>query len=154
LRCNKKNCTRNRISIFRNTIFDLCKISVKQVLEILYYFSCRRTVSDCSETLNISKTTIISFYHLFRSSFECFLNKYSSKLGGSGVTINFDESHITRRHGDVGRLTPSNTVWIVGGVDIYSRNCFLKFLPSRSRSDFFIFYKSLFYQVQLSIQIV
>lgn len=61
LRCSKRTCKRNRISIFKNTIFDNTKISFKTILEILYYFSCRRSLGDCSETLNISKPTVISF---------------------------------------------------------------------------------------------
>jgi hypothetical protein len=35
---------------------------------------------------------------------------------------------------------PSNTVWAVGWVDIYTRSVFLKFLPSRSRADLFAFF--------------
>lgn len=138
-RCSKRSCDRKKISIFKNSIFDAIKIKLTDVLEILYSFSCRRTLADTSETLDISKPTIISFYALFRSSITCFLDKFSNKVGGSGVVIHFDETPITSRHGDIGRNIPSNTVWVVGAVDIYSRKCFLKFLPSRSREDLFRF---------------
>jgi transposase-like protein len=67
------------------------------------------------------------------------MDTYSSKLGGNGVVVHFDETPITHRHAGIGRSSSSNTVWVVGGVDIYTRKCSLKFLPSRSRSDLFLF---------------
>lgn len=139
-RCSNRNCRRPKISLFKNTIFDGIKIKISEVLNILYYFSCRRTLADASETLNISKPTISSFYDLFRGSISYFLNRYSCKLGGQGIVVHFDETPITRRHGNTGTHQPSNTVWVVGAVDIHSRKCFLKFLPSHSREVLFSFF--------------
>jgi hypothetical protein len=84
-----KSCKSNRVSIYNNTIFHLKKLSISNVLEILCSFSCRRTVADCSETFYVSKTTIMSFYSLFRSNICIFLEKFSLKLGGPGVVVHF-----------------------------------------------------------------
>lgn len=138
-RCNRKTCPRKRYSVFHNTIFNGVKIEYNMVLKILYFFSCRRNVSECVSCLNVSKPTVISFYNLFRSSLLYFMDKNSKKVGGSGVVIHFDETPITHRHGLQGTHAPSNTVWVVGCIDIHTRNCFLKFLPSRSRDDLFHF---------------
>ncbi|KAG0430607.1 hypothetical protein DMUE_5645 [Dictyocoela muelleri] len=139
-RCKNRQCTtKTNYNITKNTIFHYSKLDYGCVLEILYQFSCRRTVADTSETLNISKKTVIDFYKLFRSSLTFFLDKTSKKIGGEGIIIHFDETPMTHRHGGLGRENPSNTVWVVGAVDIHQRKCFLKFLPSRSRDDLFIF---------------
>lgn len=139
-RCRSRSCNQ-RINrpLFENTIFSKTKISLELCLEVLYNFSCRRTVADTSETLNISKPTVISFYKLFRSSITLFLENYSQKLGGDSIIVHVDETPMTTRHGGTGRHSASNTVWVVGGVDIHTRSCFLRFLPSRSRSDLFEF---------------
>lgn len=138
-RCGKRACSRKKHYLCKNTIFDGSKLTKSYVIRILYFFSCRRTVADASECLGISKPTVVSFYKLFRSSIFCFMETYSTKLGGMGVVIHFDETPMTRRHGGTGNHARSNTVWVVGGVDIFSRKCFLKFLPSRSRNDLFHF---------------
>lgn len=139
LRCSKKHNNRIKIVIYKNTIFDGIKINIKEVLNLLYSFACRRSIGDASETLNLSKHTVMAFYKLFRASICFFLEKYSVKMGGSGVVIHFDETPITSRHGNTGRFMTSNTVWAVGAVDIVNRSCFLKFLPSRSRADLYYF---------------
>jgi hypothetical protein len=59
-RCNKRSCKRLKQSLFKNTIFDGMKISIKEMLNLLYAFSCRRSVGDTSETLNLSKKTVMS----------------------------------------------------------------------------------------------
>ena len=109
-RCTKRNCRRAKMSLFKNTIFDGMKITLKEVLNLLYAFACRRSVGDSSETLDLSKHTVMSFYALFRASVMCFLDKYSCKMGGPGVVVHFDETPITSRHGNTGRFMPSNTV--------------------------------------------
>jgi hypothetical protein len=42
-------------------------------------------------------------------------------LGGNGIIIHFDETPITHRYGDIGRNERSNTVWVVGAVDIHPK---------------------------------
>ena len=138
-RCKNKDCSRRKVSIFKNSIFSGMNISMVEVLNLLYSFSCRRTISDASETLDHSKQTVMAFYKLFRASILYFLDKNSNKIGGEGIVIHFDETPITSRHGNTGRYMPSNTVWVVGAINIYTRGSFLKFLPSRSRNDLFHF---------------
>lgn len=139
-RCSKNSCKRTRISAVKNSVFELTKLKFIQVLKLLYNFSCRRSVSDSSQTLDISKTTVVDFFKFFRSAIFKFMQDHSMKLGGDGIVVHFDETPITHRHGLLGRTQRSNTVWVVGAVDIHSRRCFMKFLPSRSRDDLFSFF--------------
>lgn len=67
-RCNKRRCKQKKISLCKNSIFSQNKISYGETLKILYYFSCRRTVSDAVESLGISKPTVVSLYKSFRAS--------------------------------------------------------------------------------------
>ncbi|KCZ77606.1 hypothetical protein H311_01380 [Anncaliia algerae PRA109] len=139
-RCKKSSCRRQRLSAFKNSIFEQSKLPLKKILSLLYNFCCRRSVADSAETLEITKKTVIDVYKFFRSAVSNFVERKSEKLGGNGIVIHFDETPITHRHGLTGRHNRSNTVWVVGAVDIFSRKCFLKFLPSRSRSDLFHFF--------------
>lgn len=111
----------------------------KEVLDILYFFRCSSSLGDCSETLDIIITMVISFQIFFRNLIYLFLKKYSVKLGGPGVVVHFDDSIKTRRTEKVLRCKPSTTAWIFWGIYKFSRSCFLKFLPSRSRNDLLSF---------------
>ncbi|KRH92543.1 hypothetical protein M153_47170001260 [Pseudoloma neurophilia] len=139
-RCRRRACRPvQRISLYKNTIFDATKLPISQTLEILWQFSCRRSNSDTAETLNVSSKTITSFFKLFRASLSFFIDTNSNKIGGDGIIVHVDETVITTRKYGRGRHRPSNSVWVIGGVDIHSRKVFLKFLPSRSRSDLYYF---------------
>ena len=63
------------------------------------------------------------------------MDRTSEKIGGPEVIVHVDETAITSKKYGKGKSTPSNTVWVVGGVDINSRKLFLKFLPSKSTED-------------------
>ena len=62
-----------------------------------------------------------------------FCDMTSVQLGGPVVNVHLDETPITKRHAGRGREAPSNTVWVIGAVDIFNRKCVLRFLPSRGR---------------------
>ncbi|KAG0441937.1 hypothetical protein DMUE_0677 [Dictyocoela muelleri] len=99
-RCKNRRCTlKTNYNMTKNTIFHYSKLDYENVLEILYQFSCRRTVSDTFESLNISKKTLIAFYILFRQILTFFLDKTSKKIGGDGFIIHFDITPMTHRHG-------------------------------------------------------
>jgi hypothetical protein len=72
-RCTKRGCSRKKMPLFTNSVFDGIKISIK-FLELLYNFSCRRPVSDSVETLNLNKNTVMAFYGVFKSCI-CFFRQ-------------------------------------------------------------------------------
>lgn len=138
-RCKKRSCKRQRISAVKNTFFEGAKLSYRAMITVLYYFAQRRPVADAAASLEISKPTIIIIYKFLRSGLSYFLDANSEKLGGPGIVVHFDETPMTRRHGMLGRHNRSNTVWVVGAVDIHTKKCFLKFLPSHNREVLFAF---------------
>ncbi|KRH94468.1 hypothetical protein M153_247000897 [Pseudoloma neurophilia] len=95
--------------------------------------------SDTAETLNVSFKTITSFFKLFRTSLSFFIDTNSNKIGGDVIIVHVDETGITTRKYGRGRHRPSNSVWIIGGVDIYSRKVFLKF-HNRGQAVIFIIF--------------
>ena len=119
--------------MLRNTIFSNKKVTFKKLFKLIEYFACRRTAGDCEQTININNTSIKEFYLLLRASVFKFLSHFSTPFGSQVVNIHVDETPITRRHGGIGRTFSSNTVWVIGAVDIFNKKCVLQFLPSRGR---------------------
>ena len=77
--------------------------------------------------------------NIFRASIFKFLNHYSTSFDSPNVNVHVDETPITRRHGNIGRRSQSNTVWVIGAVDIFNKKCVLSFLPSRGHAHIFSF---------------
>ena len=50
-----------------------------------------------------------------------FLEHYSVQIGGPNVVVHIDKTPITRRHGNRGNISRSNTIWVIGAVDIVSK---------------------------------
>ena len=126
----KENLFKKKIFLFENTVFSNSKLKPKQIFELLYFFSCRRLVSDASQTIPLDKKTVKSFYDLFRASIRNFLNTHSVQFRGTEeMPIHIDETPLTRRHGGVGTSHASNTVWVFGAIQIETRKILLKFLP-------------------------
>ena len=134
-RCGKKTCGRKKISVYKGTIFEGSQISPQKVVRIIYYFNCRRTNSDVAQSLGISQETARSYYDLLRASLFSFCTHYSTKLGGEGTCVHLDETPWTKRKNKRGKRFRSNTVWVIGAVNIFQKKCAVEFLPSRGHQD-------------------
>ncbi|KCZ80026.1 hypothetical protein H312_02583 [Anncaliia algerae PRA339] len=98
-RCSKSSFRRQRLSVFKNSIFEQSKIPISKMLKLLYNFCCRRSVADSAEILELTKKTVIEVYKIFRTAIFQFVERKSERLGGNGIVIHFDETLITHRHG-------------------------------------------------------
>ena len=129
--CGKAICGRKKVALLKDTIFAHFKIDIRLLFKILYSFSCRLLPSDVYETKKITDKPVISLYSFFRSALFRFCQINSHKLGGQDIILHCDETALkTRKHG-VGKKSQSNTVWVIGAIDIVTRKCALEFLPSR-----------------------
>ena len=97
---------------------------MKTILTILYQFSCRRSISDTAEILDLQTSTVRSYYSLIRASIQYFIETKSEKIGGPGVIVDVYEKTITSRKYQRGKSRPSNTVWVVRGVEYILVKCF------------------------------
>lgn len=80
-RCKKTQLFDGKKILDKNTIFNGAKFFMRDLVALLYAFSCRRSVWDSSETSNLFKKTVMSFYKFFRSKLCCILDAYSCEIG-------------------------------------------------------------------------
>ena len=64
-----------------------------------------------------------------------FLDFFSTPFDSRVVSVCVDETPITRRYGGIGTRAASNTVWVIGAVDIVNPKGVLKFLTSRGHRN-------------------
>jgi hypothetical protein len=86
----------------------------------------RLPVSLAIRTAQCSEKTAVDNYSMCREVAECIMSNEirSHPLGGPGVEVEVDECYLTRRKYNVGRLTKTGTITILG---LYERETGLGF---------------------------
>lgn len=105
------------------------KISYENVLKMIYFFVNEIRVWQVEVMLGISKTTIGDYFNLCREiCFEA-LQRSKRKIGGCGKTVEIDESMFGKRKYNRGKKVAG--VWVVGGIERESKDCFLRIVERR-----------------------
>ena len=110
-------------SIFKNTIFSNSKLKIGTILKIVYYwvyeYSCKSTMNEC----NISDNTVTNFFETLQKLCEDY-NKtfHTGKIGGPNMNVQIDETLISNRKYNRGRLL--SQVWIFGGICVETNEMF------------------------------
>lgn len=114
----------DRISIFKDSIFDDSRISHQKLLLLILCFANRCTYEETKRNLifdgesgGITNQTISHWFDIFRDLLVDTLDQDNpdSKIGGPGKVVQVDEALIGRRKYNRGRLVPGT--WVVGLID-------------------------------------
>ena len=114
LRCNDKNCNRS-FSVRSGSWFSGVSISLDTFLKLLYFWCQNFTITQVIHELRLGHSAVISMFGMFRQ--VCDLEFSSETIGGPGIVVQIDESHLFTRKYHVGRVLKSEKFWIFGGVD-------------------------------------
>jgi transposase-like protein len=133
-RCNNSRC-RSKRSIRDQTFFAQSKLSISNILLIIYFWCHDFTQKQVEHELQISKKTLIDWYRFCRD-IVCyhFENEAISndKIGGEGQIIEIDESVFSKRKYCRGRLVKET--WVFGGVNRNNKEeLFIEIVPDRSK---------------------
>uniref|UniRef100_A0A0L8FX66 ISXO2-like transposase domain-containing protein n=1 Tax=Octopus bimaculoides TaxID=37653 RepID=A0A0L8FX66_OCTBM len=109
-----RNC-RKRVSIRKNTFVEKSKLSVYQILHIIFDIIFEMPVTSSMCPNNVSKVTAIQWYEHCREICSQKLLKDKKKLGGPNHVVKVDESLMFRRKNEVGRVV--QLFWVVGFYD-------------------------------------
>ena len=126
-RCSNRQCN-SKVSIRRGTWFESSHLSMSQVLELTYFW-----VYECTEKLVMREcdiatwSTVVDLFSFCREVCGEILEKDS---GGPGEVVEVDESKFGKRKYNRGRSVDG--VWVFGGIDRRTRECFL--IPVKDRT--------------------
>lgn len=155
LRCVKRNCRRQCVwvprplaplgpkfgcrkckcyySVLKGSFFEEMRIPVKTVIHLLYFWSCLTPASVVARLMNLRYGTVCQQFRVFRdiASWKLLRVPELFYLGGVGHVVQIDESVVTKRKYNVGRIIPQ--VWVLGMVDVTTKRGVVVYIRNRSR---------------------
>ncbi len=122
-RCNNRKCNK-KVSKRKGSWFDGSHLSIDQIVKLTYLW-----VHKCSEEFTmrecgiVGEHTIVDWYSFCREVCVEVLQGESVPIGGPGEIVEIDESKFGKRKYNRGRRVDG--VWVFGGIDRRTRECFL-----------------------------
>lgn len=132
-RCSSKGHKKKSAKVCRKiknpcegTFFDgsSCRIKIRDVLAVMILFVCGLKISDVYEHLlnwrrlnnedELSWTTLVDYFSYCREVAEVIASHTDLVLGGEGKTVQIDETFLTKRKYNRGRVTEQMTVIVLG----------------------------------------
>lgn len=124
------NACRRRYSILQGTVFYKTKISIGQLLLVLYMWAYCYPCSTAAHESKVSGHTITRLFKIFRKACCSFIESNPSPLiGGPGLSVEVDETFMSQAKYHRGRQLLQ--IWIFGGICRETREIFAQVVPRR-----------------------
>jgi len=118
-------------TIFSESIFEDSKLQVSDILKIIYCWSYDFSLKVSSNETKVSTHTISAiFSQMKRACYEVVESSFRKKIGGHGMTVEIDETLLSKRKYHKGRIL--NEQWVFGGICRESNEIFLELIPNRT----------------------
>lgn len=139
-RCSKSHVTRgNRkkrcdffVSLYKGTWFDKAHLDIETTLKFVFlYLQKCFSYEFVKFELKISDKTICDWSSFCREVLISWVFDHTKKIGGSGFTVEIDESKFGKRKYNVGRVIEGQ--WVFGGICRETREFF--FVPVAERNS-------------------
>jgi transposase-like protein len=123
--CGKQYSVRNGSFFYRS------KLSLRKLIHLLLCFSLFTSVSGAVQEVGVDHKTAIQWYQYFRDALVHSLDLDNVVLGGVGHVVEIDESMMTRRKYNVGKLVRQQ--WVFGVYSRTERKGMLWFVKNRKK---------------------
>ncbi|KAF7682551.1 hypothetical protein CDIK_4475 [Cucumispora dikerogammari] len=122
-----KICLKREIGIRKNSIFFGLRLSLKTIVMILYLWSRGTPIKDIIHELEVSFDGVKFVLGVIRLKLK---QQENLKFGDSVCIVEVDETKLTKRKGNVGRVT--ETIWCVGEICRVHKKFFYEHVKKRS----------------------
>ena len=129
-RCTIKQCG-YKISVRAGSWFENSNLTLQQVLKLTYYWVYKTRQDTVRRELKINcEETVVDWYNLCQEVCSEVLEKENAKIGRPGKIVEIGESKFGKRKYHKGRR--KDGVWVFGGIERGTKNCFMCSLEDRS----------------------
>ena len=109
-----------KVSIRSGTWLEDAKLTLENVIELIYLWSRGFSQSEIEHELKISRRTIVEWYTYIRESICGVIMSNSEQIGGNGVEVEIDESKFGKRKYHKGHRVEGQ--WVFGGREKYDKS--------------------------------
>ncbi|XP_035901823.1 uncharacterized protein LOC118507446 [Anopheles stephensi] len=124
-------CTGSECTVRTNSVFKNSRLLLPQLLELTYEWSRNSTRTVAGAECPAGKAAVLRWYEVLRGISSEYIEQRHSTIGGSGLTVEIDESVVTKRKYNRGRMADNNQVWLIGGICWETRDIFLELVQKR-----------------------
>lgn len=122
----------HRVPICNNTWFENTHVSWLQVLELTLHWFLRTPVTLAAGQTGVSNECAVSWYDACREVCYKVVSSLDICIGGPGLHVEIDESHLFKRKYHRGRQLVHEAVWIFGGICRETGEMFVEVVVDRS----------------------
>lgn len=122
-----------KVSIRHSSFFARMKLPLEKILLILFYWAQDEAVAKTAEYVGTSTHTISIVFGQLQEACVVWCEKNQDLIGGPGHAIQIDETAMTRRKQNAGRLPAGSQIWAFGGVVEDTGEFFCQIVPNRRR---------------------
>lgn len=133
-KCTKKYC-RKMESMLKGTIFE--KLCLKKTIITVASWIRNKKISHLIEDCCIDEKTIYKIYAMVRERVQSYFLSNEIRLGGPGVVLEMDETHLFTRKYNRGNMLASEQIWVFGIFERGTNRCFLKVVENRDSETLF-----------------
>lgn len=129
--CN--NC-KKKYPLTSGSFFESVRISAENVFYLMWLWCTLTPASSAHQIAGLPKATTLQYYRYFRdiASWKLLQRPELFQLGGAGHVVQIDESAVTKRKYNVGRVPRQQ--WVMGIYDCTLRRGLVLFVPNRNRN--------------------
>lgn len=108
-------------TIRHGSFFEDSHLSLKQILLIIFCWSCKFQVQQTADVVGVPNLSILRWYKRIREECSRYLldSPHLFRLGGPGCVVQIDESVVAKRKYNEGRAVPAQ--WVFGIYDVTNR---------------------------------
>ncbi|XP_053667883.1 uncharacterized protein LOC128718249 [Anopheles marshallii] len=111
--------------------FKNSRLSLSKLIEITFEWSRDAKRTEAASECSAGKSAISKWYAILRAVSAEYIETNQASIGGDGMTVEIDESVVTKRKYNRGRFAEGNQVWLVGGSCRETREVFLELVQQR-----------------------
>uniref|UniRef100_A0A914QRG4 ISXO2-like transposase domain-containing protein n=1 Tax=Panagrolaimus davidi TaxID=227884 RepID=A0A914QRG4_9BILA len=136
-RCRRKDCVGGSIAMLDKTFFGGSHLSLKEIFQITYFWSRNFVQYDEMRfqmnrgASELSDATICDWLRFCRDICAEHYIRNPKRLGGVGSIVEIDETCVSRRKYNRGRILMEQ-VWVFGGVERGTNKVFMEIVEDRT----------------------